>query len=234
MLPDLTGGLSSILSIVPTPGKMTIIPFKEKQGIPIPIGPPYVAMFNPESFQESIEYYYDQEQPPGTAGVTQRFTSVSSPIFQVEFLIDGTGASGDKREVSVEVELLKRILEVNGEEHRPAFLMLVYGTFFAKCVLMSIEINYKMFRKNGTPLRAIVRCTFMGHISRILDLLNLNLLSPDLTRRHNVVEGNTLPNLCEAIYDSPRFYIEVARANDLTSFRRLRPRQELVFPPIEK
>ena len=234
MFPNLTGGLSSILSIVPTPEKMTFIPFKEKAGIPIPMGPPYVVMFNPETLSEEISYCFNQDQPPGSAGATARFNKRLPPVFQLEFLIDGTGASGDKREVSVEIELFRKILEVNGAEHRPAFLLLVYGTFYAKCVLAKMEITYTMFRKNGTPLRAKAKCTFHGHVSRVFDLLNLNLLSPDLTRKHIIKEGDSLPLLCDAIYESPRFYIEAAKANGLTNFRRLTPGQKLTFPPIEK
>lgn len=234
MFPNSTGGLSSLLSIVPLPGKMTIIPLKDTAPIPLPAGPPYVVMFNPETISENQAYYYTEEQEPGTGGAVQRFKEVLPQRYSFEFLIDGTGASGDKREVTEEVELFKAAVELKGEFHRPPFLALIYGSFITICVLTSMDVTYTMFRKNGTPLRAKIRATFSGHTKKILNLLVSNFLSPDLTRRITIKEGDTLPQLCNAVYESPRFYIEVAKANRLTSFRTLNVGQEFIFPPVEK
>ena len=234
MIPNLTGGLSSIMNLVPLPGQLTILPLKDTDPIPIPAGPPYVVMFNPESIQENQAFYYTEEQEPGSGGGVQRFSKVFPRSFTMEFLIDGTGASGDKREVEAEIALFKKTVELKGEFHRPPFLLLVYGSFFTKCVLLSMSIKYTMFRQNGTPLRAVIKATFKGHTKRLLDLLISNFLSPDLTKRRIVQSGDNLPLMCYGLYDSPRFYLEVARANGLTNFRRLRPGRELIFPPIEK
>ncbi|MEM9885306.1 MAG: LysM peptidoglycan-binding domain-containing protein [Bacteroidota bacterium] len=234
MFPNLTGGLSSLLSIVPLPGKMTIIPLKDTAPIPVPAGPPYVVMFNPETISENQAYYYTDEQEPGSGGAVQRFKEVPPKYFSFEFLIDGTGASGDKREVTAEVELFKAAVELKGEFHRPPFLALIYGSFITTCVLTKMDVTYTMFRKNGTPLRAKIKANFVGHTKKLLNLLVSNFLSPDLTRRITTREGDTLPQLCNAVYESPRFYIEAAKANGLTSFRKLNVGQELTFPPIKK
>lgn len=234
MFPNLTGGLSSILSIVPLPGKMTIIPLQETKPIPLPAGPPFVVMFNPETLNEDYGVSYTCEVPPGRGGGYMRFNVVQPQQFSFDFLMDGTGASGDKREVTAEIELFKLAVQLDGKFHRPPFLLLVYGTFIRTVVLVSMKVKYTMFRKNGTPLRATVSCTFKEHTETIFDLLNINFQSPDLTRKHILKEGDSLPLLCNAIYESPRFYIEAAKANGLTNFRRLKPGRELIFPPIEK
>lgn len=234
MFPNLTGGLSSLLSIVPLPGKMTIIPLKDTDPIPIPAGPPYVVMFNPETISETQQYDYYDDQASGLEGAVQRFGKGRPQYFSFEFLIDGTGASGDKREVIAEIELFKKTVQLDGELHRPPFLALIYGSIMTICVLNHMEVTYTMFRKNGTPLRAKINASFSGHTKNLLNLLVSNFLSPDLTKRTTIKEGDTLPQLCNAIYESPRFYIEAAKANGMTNFRKLSAGQELIFPPIEK
>ena len=58
--------------------------------------------------------------------------------------------------------------------------------------------------------------------------------SPDLTHERVVKEGDNLPLMTYRIYGDPKYYLEVARVNGLTNFRKLTPGQKIVFPPIEK
>jgi len=234
MIPNLTGALSSVVNVVPTPDKMTIIPLRDTVPVPTPAGLPYVTMFNPETMSEGNAPRYNDERSLGSEGGKQRFVDIPPGSFNFEFLIDGTGASGDKREVFAEVALFKETVKLRSETHSPSFLMFVYGTFIKTGVLTNMSVQYTMFRSNGTPLRAKISITCREHTPKLLGLLKANFLSPDLTREHQVKVGNSLPLLCNAYYDSPRFYLEVARVNQLTSFRKLRAGQTLLFPPVEK
>jgi len=47
-----------------------------------------------------------------------------------------------------------------------------------------------------------------------------------------VRDGDTLPLLCHRIYGDPGYYLDVARHNQLTDFRQLRPGAKLHFPPL--
>ena len=40
--------------------------------------------------------------------------------------------------------------------------------------------------------------------------------------------------MSKKIYGDSKYYLEVARVNQLTNFRKLTPGQELLFPPLEK
>lgn len=234
MFPNLTGNLSSIISMVPGLDKMTIIPLSDSSPIPLPAGMPYVVQFNPENFDETMSIMFDQEQPIGAIGQQHRFNRIRPRSFTFEFLIDGTGASGDKREVIAEIALFKKTVEFKGEQHRPNFLLMVWGTHVVTAVLRDLRIQYTMFRKNGTPLRAVLKATFLEHKDRILQVLEQGLLSPDLSSRHLVKEGDKLPLMSYEVYGSPRHYMEVARANGLTNFRNLKSGTEMDFPPLEK
>lgn len=234
MFPDLTGNLSSVMNLVPVPDKMTIIPLKKSSPIPLPNGLPYVVMFNPENFSETFNIVYNQEQPIGSVSREQKFHRQAPRTFTFEFLIDGTGASGDKREVIAEIELFKKTVEFKGDQHRPSYLLLVWGVHVVTAVLVNLQIRYTLFRKNGTPLRAVLTATFREHTERVLQVLKQALQSPDLTTRRTVQTGDKLPLLSYKVYDTPRHYLEVARANGLTNFRKLRAGTELDFPPVAK
>ncbi|MCO6477066.1 MAG: hypothetical protein J5I94_10625 [Phaeodactylibacter sp.] len=229
-----TGGVSSLVSMVPFPDKFTFIPLKETDPIPIPSGLPYSLMFNPENFSEQERYLYNNRQPPGSTSAQQRFLNTAPRSFSFEFTVDGTGASGEKKEVELNIASFKKAVGFNGDIHRPNFLLAVWGTFISTCVLTHMNVTYTMFRKNGTPLRARVRVSFAGHTKRILELLSMNLLSPDLTHFRTVVEGDSLPLLSSKVYESPQYYLEIARVNGLTSVRSLKKGQQLRFPPLEK
>jgi len=234
MFPDLTGSLSSIINMVPGSDKMFLLPLKKGSPVPLPAGPPYLVQFNPENFDETSDIVYNQEQPIGATQQHQHYHRTRPRSFSFEFLIDGTGASGDKREVIAEIELFKKTVEFKGDQHKPSFLLMIWGSHVVLAVLKDLRIRYTLFRKNGTPLRAVLNATFWEHTERTEQLLQQGLLSPDLSTRRIVKEGDTLPRMCYGVYETPRHYLEVARANGLTNFRKLKSGQELDFPPISK
>ena len=138
--------------------KLTIIPFEDSENVQIgpPAGPPFIAQFNPESFTINNEIELGPDEPAqGDDGEEAKFKSIKPRSFSFDFLMDGTGASGKKFEVLAQIALFKLTTGFSGKIHRPKFLLLNWGTFIATCVLESFSINYKLFRPNGTPLRAV-------------------------------------------------------------------------------
>lgn len=228
------GGLDDLMNLVPTPGKLTILPVSELDPIPIPAGPPYVAMFNPENWSTDLNVEYYAERKPGSDGIVWGFNLISSPQLSFDLLIDGTGASGEKRDVLAEIILLREVVLFNGQTHRPNQLLIVWGTQIFKGVLTSMNIKYTLFRPNGTPLRATVSLSFYGQKSPLQILRDMNLASADLTHTRLTKKNDRLDLICHYIYKDSRHYIEVARANNLTTFRKLPEGTELVYPPLEK
>jgi len=49
-----------------------------------------------------------------------------------------------------------------------------------------------------------------------------------------VKEGDNLPLMTYRIYGDPKYYLEVAKANGIANFRKLKAGQMIVFPPIER
>lgn len=91
-----------------------------------------------------------------------------------------------------------------------------------------------MFSPQGLPLRAVLKTTFKEYTEDTKRNALENKSSPDLTHVRTVKEGDTLPLMTQRIYGDAKYYLEIAKINGLTNFRKLEPGSELVFPPIEK
>ncbi|WP_411812450.1 CIS tube protein [Chryseobacterium scophthalmum] len=211
----------------------------------------FVAFINPTgfSFTSKIEYNIAQEQ--GAPGTTPKFVKVAPQALQMEFLFDGTGVtegySGNKlinvikknkfEHDTVQAQLNRFYAatgEFKGSFHKPYSVIVIWGKFEFKGALTEFTVDYKMFNKDGTPLRAIGKATFLEGISQELIAEKAKKSSPDLTHKRTVQDGDTLPLMTERIYGDSKYYLEVAKANGLVNFRQLKPGSELYFPPIEK
>jgi nucleoid-associated protein YgaU len=228
--------------------KLTILPFEDVDGVlGIPAGPPFIAQFNPETYTDTVEFAYaEQEQPQGEAGGEAKFKSVNPKKFSFELLLDGTGISpapppagaldaaapSTGLSVVAQLELFKLTVGFAGNIHRPRFLMLVWGRLIATTVLENYSIAYKLFSPAGLPIRATLTASFREHIPKGMGSLLKNLASPDIQHAHQVVEGDRLPTIVHSVYKDTAHYIDVARANRLDSIRALRPGEVLQLPPV--
>jgi Contractile injection system tube protein len=200
------------------------------------------VMFNPESYSLSYENNFSKLQGIGKGASSDEFILSKPENLSLKIIIDGTGVSEqgiisilNKKDVYGEVQhFLKNTTKVAGNIHEPKYLTITWGKLNFKCRLQSVTINYTLFDESGNPLRAELDTTFITDIGVENATKLANLTSPDLTHKRIVKEHDTLPLLCEAIYGTPDYYLEVAKANNLTSFRLLHPGQELFFPPINK
>jgi hypothetical protein len=217
----------------------------------------YMVQVNPESYKVHYQVNYDRQPTHGTSGADAKYANTSPPTLEFEFLFDGTGvipppagpldgvpiagavaslfSDDEAYDVSRELRRFAHVVyDYDGSEHRPRKVRLVWGTLSFDGALTSLVVDYKLFKPDGSPLRAVARATFLGTIADRLRELKENNSSPDLTHRRTVVAGDTLPLMAHRIYRTPKYYIEVARANRLYTFRKLAAGAELAFPPVDK
>jgi nucleoid-associated protein YgaU len=136
--------------------------------------------------------------------------------------------------VALQLEKFKAtVFEFKGDTHRPYYLMLLWGTLIFKGVLTSMDIEYRLFGPDGTPLRAVAKCAFKGSITDGQRLRQDNLMSPDVTHKRTFKASDKLPLMADDIYTDQRYYIDVAKANNLDSFRSIKPGTSLDFLPLE-
>lgn len=198
---------------------------------------PYTALINPEGYTVDLKYEFQSEQGLGTTGADQKFIARKPKEMAFEFLFDNTGIidGAPKENVAAEVENFRKFLmDYDGNAHQPRFFKFAWGTDLFKGRCASLNIAYKLFNPDGSPIRAICKVTLKEATDEELRVREQNDSSPDLTHYRRIKEGESLPWMCYRIYGDSRYYIEVARVNKLSNFRYLPPGTELFFPPLEK
>lgn len=200
----------------------------------------FTTLVNPESYSLSYNIEYDEKHAPGTSSGPARFNKMAPQDFDIEFLFDGTGVIPAKKNVeggSVQDEIDKFrsiVFDYNGEKHRPNFVKIIWGALLFKGVFVSLDLEYKLFKPSGEPLRAVGKAKFKGSQDDEERAAEENKSSPDLTHSRMVKAGDTLPLMTYRIYGDSKYYLEVAKYNKLSNFRNLTPGDQIIFPPIDK
>ncbi|MDQ6969597.1 MAG: hypothetical protein Q9M16_03710 [Mariprofundus sp.] len=195
----------------------------------------FVVMFNPANYNQKYEVEYEEAQGQGTTGSTQKFKAIKPQEYSFDFVFDGTGVSGEKKEVADDVERFMQVTgKINSDIHRPLFLKISWGALLTHCVLKSADISYDLFKPDGSPLRAKIKATFAVNIDDTLRAAEDGLNSPDLTHYRMVKAGDTLPLMTYRIYGDSSYYLDVAAANALTDFRNLTVGSSIFFPPLKQ
>jgi nucleoid-associated protein YgaU len=128
--------------------------------------------------------------------------------------------------------LIDKIAKVPQGRKHPNFVQLSWAQLQARCVLTSMTVNYKLFRPDGTPIRAEVDLAFKIFTSAITISRYTDVASKSTPKFVTVLQGDTLPALCARIYGDSKYYIDVARFNQIFSFRNLKTGTQLTFPPL--
>lgn len=213
----------------------------------------FEVLINPESYSQEYKFKYAESgQGHGTSSKQLKYESTEPLEMSFEFLFDGTGiidgewrtkkgkppvVNGVPKDSIVEsIQEFKRVLvEFKGDSHEPRHLKLVWGDkSIFKGRATEISINYKLFKPDGTPIRAVAKIKLKSSEEDTKRALREDKKSADLTHVRKVKAGDTLPLLCAKIYGDPQYYLQVAEVNSLGNFRVLQPGTELVFPPIAK
>jgi hypothetical protein len=195
----------------------------------------FESYVNPNEITLAYEMEYDSAQGSGTTGSRMDFKKVKPGDLSLSFFLDGTGANGVKIEVQEQVEKFQTLTGYNGDIHRPNYLKVAWGTLQVKrCVLKSASIAYKLFKPDGTPLRAVISATFVDAVEDQTRVALAQDSSPDLTHLRVLRAGDTLAALCGQIYGEPALYLKVARANGLDGVRHLPAGTRVRFPPLLK
>lgn len=141
---------------------------------------------------------------------------------------------GEVETVEKEVDEFKNLLMgFDGETHQTSYLKLLWGGYSLSCRLKSMDIDYTLFRKDGRPIRAKVKCVFKGTVDYKLMVAKEKKSSPDLTHERTVKMNDRLALLAEDIYETNAYYIDVAKNNKLLSFRNINLGQKIKFPPVK-
>jgi len=209
----------------------------------------FFVQINPESFVRNYTISYREEIAAGKEGTQSQYNYTQPQVMDIEFLLDATGVVPSNGipepsdlvsavaplELMAKIALLKRVVyNYVGDAHEPPFVKLTWALETFRCRLQSLNITYKLFKPDGTPLRALIKCSFKEYIPDNENAAVTLATSPDLTHIRIAKQGDSLPLMCYTIYGDESLYLEVARVNNLTNFRKLEDGQRIFFPPIQK
>ena len=215
----------------------------------------YVVQVNPSTYTVSHALNYSQRRSLGDSGSDAVYANSEPTELNFKFLFDATGvvpppselgdvplvgaiasALSDSEEYVVMDEIEKFngvVYSYDGEIHRPRKVLLVWGALEFACALTSLSYEFKLFKPDGTPLRATANCSFREALTdNQRELLEANS-SPDLSHRREIREGDTLPLISYRVYGDASRYLEVARHNKIVNFRRLEAGARLTLPRVE-
>jgi hypothetical protein len=199
----------------------------------------FEALINPESYTLDYKLKFSESgQGHGTSGKQLKYEYTEPEEITFEFLFDNTGIIDGKPRDSVADDIKKFkgvVIEYKGDSHEPRHFKLVWGkNSIFKGRVTEVSITYKMFKADGTPIRAVAKVKFRSSIEEQKRAAKENKKSSDLTHIRKVKAGDTLPLMCHLIYGDPKYYLQVAKFNGLGNFRLLTPGTDLVFPPLTK
>ena len=230
--------------------KLRIKAYKDEQFSEEVADGEFKTLLNPDKYSFKYKIESNEDQASGTSSSAPRFNKILPEDLQLEFVFDRTGVitdygapgtSDDKTfkdeggGIIDDIDKFKKVVfDYNGDEHKPNYLIISWGTLLFKGTLTEMDITYKLFKSDGTPLRATANAKFKGFVEDNLRVALENNSSPDLTHIRMVKEGDTLPLMTFRIYGDSKYYLEVAKANSITNFRKLTVGRKIFFPPIEK
>lgn len=235
--------------------KMTLTPYPDiKFGVPIPGIDPYTVLINPETYSLTFSQQINEVGAQGTSLPSISYNRGNTQTMNFKFLFDGTGVikTGDggllsglasgiaipgvnatTLDVATELGKFKKVVyDFYGESHQQPFVQIKWGVLLYNCVLTQMNVTFKLFKPDGTPLRAEADCTFTSSIDPEKVIALMDKKSPDLTHVRTVKEGDTLPLLCFREYGDSKYYFQIAEFNHLLDFKNLTPGVKISFPPI--
>ena len=228
--------------------RLRIQPYSDK-AFENAVGNYFEVTINPETYTTRHKIEFCDTQAPGTSMPILKFNKITAQEIGFDFLFDSTGVIKDASPLSLgianpldkpksvadEIDAFrKKIIDYKKDIHRPYFLKIHWGTLLFKCVLTNLDIEYKLFKPDGTPIRAIAKCTFKGTIEEDLRKALESKQSPDVTHERLLRSGDRLSLMTYKIYKQQKYCIPVAAYNQLDGFRKIKTGTKIYFPPVEK
>lgn len=210
----------------------------------------FTLLMNPETISRKYGIEYVDDQRNGTANPGKYWRSKPEE-FKLDILFDSTGVIRDagilpdrvvnpfddsNKDVTAQIQLLKDFCyHFDGEIHRPHYIKICWGTedFLFKGAITALDTDYKLFRPDGKPIRAVVHLSIISALDESQARRLEDARSPDITHQRIFKAGDRYALLVNKIYNDPNYYIDVAKANKMPGFRKIAQGTKINFPPVK-
>jgi hypothetical protein len=198
------------------------------------------VQFNPQEYTLNREVNYAQAAVPGLSAPILQFVNGSLQTLDMELFVDSfehhkVGSRTVNRAHSDVRVLTRRITDLMGiapATHAPPVLLFAWGSLTFTCVLARTSQKFVMFLPDGIPVRARLQVTFNEYRNTDLEAREIKRETADFSKRHVVVEGETLAQIAAREYSDPRLWRAIAVANQLQHARHLPAGLSLRLPNL--
>lgn len=194
--------------------------------------------FNPTEYSLAKSAQIAEIGIPGLDSPVLQFIRGQNEKLTLDLFFDTTSSGLGETGVT-DVRTLTRsiyqLVKIQPKTHAPPRLLFVWGSLSFKAIVESVTQKFTLFNPTGVPLRATLSVTFREYKTLQDQLAELNLQSPDQTKRRVVRQHDTLNRIAAEEYNDPHQWRLIVLNNTqvLTSFRRLQPGTVLMIPPID-
>ena len=215
----------------------------------------YKVLINPD--QIVYDFKVKHVAPNPNNANEQQFIKYESDNLSLKLLFDGTGiigtstdpftsglnmlASGiggkkeDENDVEAQIQKFMDVVHLyKGKEHQQHKVKIFWGEHSFEGFLKSFKVTHTLFKPDGTSIRATGDAVFSKSLDPNTARRDNNPTSPDLTHIRIVKQGDTLPLMCDQIYKNSKYYLEIAKVNGLSNYRKLEVGSKIFFPPIKE
>jgi len=203
-------------------------------------GESIAVQFNPEEYVLQREINYAQAAVPGLSAPILQFMHGTLQTLQMDLFLDSyeqhKAGSALVNAAQSDVRLLTRriteLMAIQPATHAPPVLLFTWGSLAFTCLLASCIQRFTMFLPEGIPVRARLSVTFNEYRNADLEAKEIKRETSDHSKRHVVIQGETLSAIAAAEYADPRLWRVIAIANRLQAARRLPPGLKLLLPNL--
>lgn len=216
--------------------KMVIYGYKDEKYNTKASPESFTLQVNPTSIKYGKDIEQSQKKPRGRQYNSPQYSGHKEMSFNFDTILDATGViSKLEGGIDSQIENIENLVyNINGEVHKPNYLKISWGTFLFKGVLKSINYDYTLFSPEGSPLRVKISFSLTGFMDRKQANQKEGKTSPDLSHLITIKSGDSLAAICNEIYDDPSYCIDVAKHNNLSSFRNIKPGTQIMFPQLNR
>jgi nucleoid-associated protein YgaU len=197
----------------------------------------FTFQFNPSEYTVTKTANWRRNPNTASNGASlPEFLGSNPRTFTVRFFVD---SGDDGVDLNPKIEMLFSTLVPTSQSRaanlpKPPFVMFGWGTTksFIACVT-SITVEYRMFRPNGTCVRASGSLT-LEEIPTAQRRQNPTSGGMSVRQTHTVVAGDSLTSIAYQSYGRPDLWRPLAALNGIDDPLRLIPGRHLLVPTADE
>jgi nucleoid-associated protein YgaU len=196
----------------------------------VAIGEAVSVMFNPAELNLDEGNQFQSTAIPGLSTPLTQFISGNARTLIMDLFFDSYEMNIDVRNFT---NAVTDMLSINNDLHAPPICKFIFGKFDFIGVLEKATQKFTMFSGDGMPVRASINISLKEYKPLTMQYSDTPRESADLTKSWRLSSSDRLESIAAAEYDNPKYWIEIAKANNIDNPRKLKAGTKLTLPPLE-